>query len=135
MDIATLWPYHAVLMTLGFLVLLSSSLIERYLKRRQWWLKAHKITGILGAILFISGLLMANYMVSVSTGVHFRVPHAYLGVGIIVLVVTNQILGYAQLKYRSKAAKIRSAHRWSARIALVLILINMVSGLLLVGIL
>jgi len=122
-------------MTLGFLVLLSSSLIERYLKRRQWWLKAHKMTGILGAILFISGLLMANYMVSVSTGVHFRVPHAYLGATIIVLVVTNQILGYAQLKFRSKAAKIRSAHRWSARIALVLILINMVSGLLLVGIL
>jgi hypothetical protein len=135
MDISTLWPYHAVLMILGFLLLLSSSLIQWYFKRKRWWLKAHKMTGILGAILFLAGLLMANYMVSVSTGVHFRVPHAYLGAFIILLIVTNLILGYAQLKFRNKAAQIRSAHRWSARIALVLILINILFGLLLVGIL
>jgi len=135
MEIATLWPYHAALMIPGFLLLLSSSLIERYLKRKRWWLNAHKMTGLFGAVLFIAGLLMANYMVSVSTGVHFRVPHAYLGALIILLVVTNLILGYAQLKPTSKTAQIRSAHRWSARIALVLILINIISGLLLVGIL
>lgn len=135
MDIATLWPYHAALMTIGFLVLVSSAFIQTYFRRRHWWLNAHKITGIVGAILFIAGLLMANYMVSVSTGVHFRVPHAYLGAMIILLVVANLILGYAQLKFRSKAARIRSAHRWSARIALVLMLINIVSGVLLVGIL
>ncbi|RZN42800.1 MAG: hypothetical protein EFT35_01660 [Methanophagales archaeon ANME-1-THS] len=97
MDISTLWPYHAALMTAGFVVLVSSALIQSYFRRRRWWLNAHKITGIIGAILFIAGLLIANYMVSVATGVHFRVPHAYLGAVIILLVVANLILGYAQL--------------------------------------
>lgn len=124
MDIVTLWPYHAALMLLGFLLLVSSAFIQAYLRRKRWWLAAHKMTGILGAISFIAGLLMATYMVSVSTGVHFRVPHAYLGAVIILLVIANLILGYVQLKFRSKAARIRSAHRWSARIALVLMLIK-----------
>lgn len=111
-------------MLLGFLLLVSSAFIQAYLRRKRWWLAAHKMTGILGAISFIAGLLMATYMVSVSTGVHFRVPHAYLGAVIILLVIANLILGYVQLKFRSKAARIRSAHRWSARIALVLMLIK-----------
>jgi len=90
--------------------------------------------GISGTILFISGLLMAIYMVSLSTGVHFRVPHAYLGAIVIVLVVMNPIPGYAQLKSSSKAANIRTIHSWFGYIALVLILINMIAGLLLVGV-
>lgn len=134
MGVAALWPYHAVLMTLGFLLLFTGMLIERYLKRRQWWLKAHQMMGISGTILFISGLLIAIYLVSLSTGVHFRVPHAYLGAIVIALIVMNPILGYAQLKSPSKATKIHTIHRWSGYVALVLILINMIAGLLLVGI-
>ncbi|MBE0516756.1 MAG: hypothetical protein IBX41_05125 [Methanophagales archaeon] len=134
MGVAALWLYHAVLMTLGFVSLVTGMLIARYLKRRRWWLKAHQMMGILGSILLISGLFMAIYMVSLSTGVHFRVPHAYLGAIVLVLVVINPILGYAQLKYPSKAAKIRSIHRWFGYLALVLILINIIAGLVLVGI-
>jgi len=135
MEVPALWPYHAVLMITGFLLLTTGMLIARYMKREQWWLKAHKIIVIPGAIIVISGLLMAIYMVSSSTGVHFRVPHAYLGVIIIIFVVMTPILGYAQLKSGSRGMKIRTIHRWSGRIALVLILINLLSGLLLVGIL
>ena len=134
MGISALWPYHAVLMTLGFLLLFTGMLIARYLKTRQWWLRAHKMMGIQGTILFISGLLMAICMVSLSTGVHFRVPHAYFGAIVIALIVMNPILGYAQLKSSSKAAKIRTIHSWSGYFALVLILINMIVGILLVGI-
>jgi hypothetical protein len=129
---AALWHYHAVLMITGLLLLSTGMLIARYMKNRHWWLKAHKTMGISGAIVAISGLVMAMYMVSLSTGVHFRVPHAYLGSIIIIFVVMTPILGYAQFKSVSEAVKIRTIHRWSGRITLVLILLNILSGLSLV---
>jgi uncharacterized membrane protein len=129
---AALWHYHAVLMIMGLLLLSTGMLIARYMKNRHWWLRAHKMMGISGAIVVISGLVMAIYMVSLSTGVHFRVPHAYLGPIIIIFVVMTPILGYAQFKSVSEAVKIRTIHRWSGRITLALILLNIISGLSLV---
>jgi hypothetical protein len=135
MEVPALWPYHAVLMIAGFLLLTTGMLIARYMKREQWWLKAHKTMGISGALFVISGLFMAIYMVSSSTGVHFRVPHTYLGVIIIIFVGMTPILGYAQLKSESRGMKIRTIHRWSGRITLVLMFITILSGLSLAGIL
>jgi len=132
MAVPALLPYHAVLMITGLLLLSTGMLIARYMKNRHWWLRAHKTMGISGTIFVISGLVMAMYMVSLSTGVHFRVPHAYLGSITIIFVLMTPILGYAQFKSVSEAVKIRTIHRWSGRITLVLILLNILSGLSLV---
>ena len=134
MELPALWPYHAVLMITGLLLLSTGMLIARYMKNRHWWLRAHKMMGISGAIFVISGLVMAIYMVSLSTGVHFRVPHAYLGSITIIFVLMTPIWGYAQFKSVSEAVKIRTIHRWSGRITLALIFINIISGLSLGGI-
>lgn len=47
--------------------------------------------------------------------------------------IITLILGYAQLKSVSKGAKIHNIHLWSGLVALVLMLINIISGLLLVA--
>lgn len=132
-QVIALWPYHAALMAIGFILMATGMVNARYVKPKRWWLKAHRIIGILGAIFALSGLSMAIYMVSSSTGVHFRVPHAYLGAITIIFVVMTSILGYAQLKSVSKGAKIRNIHRWSGGVTLVLMLINIILGLLLVA--
>lgn len=134
MVFSVLWPYHAALMTLGFVMMTTGMLIARYLKTRQGWLKMHKAAGISGVLFAIPGLFMAIYMVSVSTGLHFAKPHTYLGAITIILVGVTPVLGYAQLTVRSKSAAMSTIHRWAGRITLAFMVVTIVSGLLLVGI-
>ena len=128
-----LWHYHAALMITGFFLLCTGMLIARYMKSRRSWLRVHKLMGLSGALVILSGLVVAIYMVSASTGAHFSVPHAYLGPIILIFAVMTPILGYAQFKPVGEVVKIRTIHRWSGRITLVLLLINILSGISLVG--
>ena len=123
-----LWPYHAILMTLGFMLMATGMLIARYLKTRSWWLMAHKPLGVCGALCALAGLFTAIFMVSQSTGIHFRVPHTYLGAFTVIFVALTPVLGYAQLKVTDRRATISAIHRWSGRITLVLMLITLLSG-------
>ncbi len=133
MEISALWPYHAALKSLGFILLATGMLVARYLKTRQGWLKIHKAFGIVGALFVLSGFSMAIYMVAVSTGQHFALPHTYLGAIAIIFVCITPILGYAQFHVSSNRATIRTIHRWSGRITLILVLSTMLSGLSVVG--
>jgi hypothetical protein len=133
MAVPALWPYHAILMTLGFVLMTTGMLIARYLKARSWWLKAHKPLGAFGSLFALAGLFTTIFMVSQSTGIHFRVPHAYLGAITFIFVAMTPILGYAQLKVRNSRATIRAIHRWSGRITIVLMLLTLLSGSSLVG--
>jgi len=125
MAVPALWPYHALLMTLGFILMTTGMLIARYLKARSWWLKAHKPLGVCGSLFAIAGLFTAIFMVSQSTGIHFRVPHAYLGAITIIFVAMTPVLGYAQLKVRNNRKTISAIHRWSGWITIVLMLITL----------
>ncbi|MBN1761761.1 MAG: hypothetical protein JW878_01610 [Methanomicrobia archaeon] len=133
MAVPALWPYHALLMTLGFILMMTGMLVARYLKARSWWLKAHKPLGVLGSLCALAGLFTAIFIVSQSTGIHFRVPHTYLGAITFIFVAMTPILGYAQLKVTDRRATIRAIHRWSGRITVVLMLITLLSGSALVG--
>jgi hypothetical protein len=72
-------------------------------------------------------------MVSRQTGQHFAVPHAWLGLVTILFVLCTYTLGVTQLK--RKAVRVRSLHRWSGRVTLALLSLNVVSGLSLAGVL
>ena len=76
---------------------------------------------------------MAIYMLAVSAGAHFRVPHAYLGVITIIFVAMTPVLGYLQFKVTDRRATISAIHRWSGRITIVLMLVTILSGSSLVG--
>ena len=133
MDIVTLWPYHAALMSLGFVALSTGIFVARYLKTRQWRLKLHKAFGIVGVLFVLSGFSLAIYMVAGSTGQHFTFPHDYLGAIAIIFVCITPILGYAQFHVSSNRATIRTIHRWSGRITVILVFITILSGLSVVG--
>ncbi|UCG68420.1 MAG: hypothetical protein JSV09_11475 [Thermoplasmata archaeon] len=128
------WLIHAALLTVGFLLMLTGVIIAKAFKKRKWWLKTHKMLGIVGAILSILGLIMGFIMVQLSSGEHFRVPHAYVGFLAIIFAVLTLGLGFAQFKVKKNRKKIRMIHRWSGRITLVLMLLNIIFGLSLVGI-
>ncbi len=130
-----LWPYHALLMVTGFILMFSAMLIARYRRSWIWWYKAHHILTPLGGALAIAGLLIAIYMVAATGGPHLRVPHAWLGSVIIALILVTIGLGVLRDKWIEKSMVIRPFHVWSGRVMLALMVVNIVLGLLLVGIL
>jgi len=58
------WPYHVLLVTTGVVVMLGGMLTARFMKKKNWWLKTHKSLAISGALLTVSGFILAAYMVS-----------------------------------------------------------------------
>jgi hypothetical protein len=99
----------------------------RYLKGKNWWLKAHKSLGMSGVLLIVSGVIVAVYMVSTYMGTYLvKEPHAYLGIAALALVVFTPIMGFMQFRIKDK--RMRIIHRWSGRLAIVMVLINAAAG-------
>lgn len=131
-----LWPVHAILMSLSFALMLCGMIVSRFFKKRRWWLMIHRCLQWTGGIIGIVGLATSIYMVSVSTGVHFRVLHSIFGLIVIGLIIFTPILGYSIFKVKpEKKSSLRLMHRWTGRTTLVLMAATIVMGLLVAGIL
>jgi hypothetical protein len=124
---------HAVLMILAFCIMLAGAVIARFAKKKAWWLKVHRSLGITGAIFIIVALFAIALQITLTEREHFRVVHSWIGFSAFIFVVLTPTLGILQLKIRSMSARLRSLHRWSGRITLCLLLINIILGLLMMG--
>jgi hypothetical protein len=105
-----LWPYHALIMTLGFILLIAAVLLIQFGKTIQGWYRWHKHLALTGSVLIVVGLSVAYYMVGLSGGPHIRVGHAIIGITTIVLLVLSIILGYAKEKVRPPKLYLRTIH-------------------------
>ncbi|KUK45573.1 MAG: hypothetical protein PHW55_09685 [Methanothrix sp.] len=131
-EIVRLWPYHASLVILGFLLLVWGMTVAR--GKEKGWLKRHKLLEISGVSFALAGMAMAAYMISAASQEHFRVPHAYLGTFVILLLIATPSLGLLQLRAaKEDKAKIRRVHRLLGRTALLLMALNILFGLLIVS--
>ena len=129
-----LWLYHAILMVMGFILMLIGATLAKFMKSKKWWLKAHRALGVVGSIISVLGFFMAFYMVSLSIGSHFQVFHAYLGLITIIMVLMTPVLGFMQFKLKNHRSQVRIAHRWFGRITITLMAFTIISGLLHMGI-
>jgi hypothetical protein len=134
-DSPELWPFHSLPMLIGFILMATGIGIAKVMKKKKWWLKAHKSLNSIGSLLAIIGLFIAIYMVSESGGAHFSVSHALLGGVTIALLILSPILGFVIMKGGKHVKIIRTTHRWLGRIAITLMLIAMIMGYSLVGVL
>lgn len=127
-DLPRPWPYHLALVSTGFLLMLSAALIARFMKRRKGWLSIHKSLGIIGATLILIGLVVAVVMVSSSYQIDLaKEHHAYLGLIIALMAAYMPFLGHLQIKRRDNG--LRALHRWSGRLVVALMVINIYLGL------
>ena len=133
-EIPSFWIIHATFMILGFLLMLTGMIIARFYKDTIWWFKRHKRIAPIGSAFAVLGLIMGFIMVSMSSGEHFSIPHHLLGLFAITFAIITPSLGLAQFKVKKNKAKIRAAHRWSGRITITLMILNILFGLSLVGI-
>lgn len=130
-----LWPIHAGFMSVGLLFMAVAIVNVLNKTPKTSWLTAHKVIGGVGTFCMIIGLATGVYMVSASAGGHLRVYHAYVGVLTIVISVAAPVLGYITLKWKGHRPTMRKVHVWCSRIAIVLILVTIVSGLWQAGVL
>jgi cytochrome bd-type quinol oxidase subunit 2 len=125
----SLFFYHAGAMVAGFLMMTVGIGIARFHRQKRWWLKAHKTLGMAGLCVMLTGLVAAFLMVDQDGGGHARVNHAWVGLSAIFFVFMTPVLGQLQFKIREKAKQLREKHRWSGRIALIVGLSAILSGL------
>ncbi|MGB3943749.1 MAG: hypothetical protein WBK88_03025 [Methanothrix sp.] len=131
-EIVRLWPYHASLVILGFLLLLWGMTFAR--RKGPGWLKRHRALGATGSTVAIAGALTAFYMVSAASSVHFRVPHAYIGAFIVLLLMLTPSFGLLQFKVVAESrGRVRGLHRLLGRALLLLMAVNILFGILIVS--
>lgn len=124
---------HALFMVIGFSVMTAGFVSVRFFKRKSWWLKLHKNLGISSVFLLLTGLCFEIIHLSLIGAGHFNVLHARLGLIIVFLSLITLIMGLMQIKMHRTAKKIRPFHRWSGRVLIMLMFINIISGLYTLG--
>lgn len=127
------WPYHVVLMSAGFVLLLVGFFIARVRKTGTWY-KTHMILEVAGCACIITALFIGVFMVSLSGLPHLRNLHELLGVAIGILISMTITIGYFIKRANRSKTIIRMSHRWLGRISIVLIAINIVLGLLILSV-
>ncbi|MBN2323540.1 MAG: hypothetical protein JXQ30_07395 [Spirochaetes bacterium] len=130
-----LWPVHMVLMSLSFAHLLAGTIVSAFMKKKKWRLALHRRLQWTGGISGIAGLAIALCMVSVSSGLHFRILHSIIGLIGIVLIVSELTAGLLIFGVSSgKKKAFRLVHRWLGRFTLALLAVVIVSGLRIAGV-
>ena len=130
-----LWPVHMILMSLSFALLLAGMVVSAFMKKKKWWLTVHRRLQWTGGISGIAGLAIAVYMVSVGSGLHFRILHSIIGLVGIVMIVSGLVVGLLIFKVSNDKKKaFRLVHRWLGRVILALMAIIIVSGLNIAGV-
>lgn len=126
------WPVHASLMILGLAFLVTGMVIMRYHKTSNWY-KMHTTLQKVGGTSVIAGLSIAIVMVSLSDISHFVSSHGILGIFTIGLIFSTIIVGSLVIRYPEKKDVVAPGHRWMGRIAIGLVIINIILGISMMG--
>jgi len=128
LGISVFWPYHAVLMSSGFMLLLSGFVVMRFHKTSSWY-RSHRILESVGGVLVIAGLVISITMITISGAPHLRYTHDLLGIITIILILVTLLLGYLMTGLLRGREERRTTHRWQGGISIVLIGVNIVLGI------
>lgn len=126
---------HAGFMATGLVLMIAAVGTARYLKKKAWWLRGHRALGACGAIAVLCGVTAAAVLVAGFGGPHFQVLHAWVGAIVVSFAVATPVLGQLQFVLKGRRAEIRRIHRWSGAMTLILLSLNILSGLVVAEIL
>jgi hypothetical protein len=118
---------HAGFMIAGLTLMTAGVTVARLMRKNPWWLRGHRALGACGSLSVVGGFATALYMVAQSGEGHFGVLHAYVGAVVILAATATPVLGQLQFVLKER-------RRWAGAITLILISLNIISGLVLAGI-
>jgi hypothetical protein len=122
------WPYHAFLMSTGFVLFLGGIAVMRTHKTSDWY-KSHLALQSTGGVMVIGGTAISTFMVALSGAPQFRYSHDLLGAGTILLIACTLVLGYFIYKNPGITANVRTTHRWMGYSAIALVAVNIALGI------
>jgi hypothetical protein len=125
---------HAGFMVAGLVFMTAGVCMARFLRKKAWWLRGHRALGACGAISVLCGLTAAVAMVAGFGGPHFQVLHACVGAIVALFAVATPVLGHLPFILKNRRTEVRKVHRWAGATTLILISLNIISGLVLAGI-
>ena len=126
---------HAGFMIAGFVLMAAGVTVARLMRKRSWWLRGHRTLGACGALSVFCGISAAVAMVAGFGGPHFQVLHAWVGLIVAFFATATPVLGQLQFVMKERRAEIRKVHRWSGAMTLILLFLNILSGLVVAEIL
>ncbi len=107
-------------------------IVARLMRKRPWWLRGHRGLGACGALSVLCGFSAAVAMVAGFGGPHFQVLHAWIGGLAAFFATATPVLGQLQFILKERRAEARKLHRRAGAVTLVLLFLNILSGLVLV---
>lgn len=125
--------FHMVLMTLALLCFLTGVGTAVFFRKKRNWLKIHKNFNLAGFMALCVGAIMAFTFVAENNGKHLDGIHQIFGFTTFILTLVTLISGFYQFRAVNKVA-VRTTHRWSGRVSLLLIIITLILGLILASI-
>jgi K+-sensing histidine kinase KdpD len=134
LDTTPRWVWHALLMTTGFICIITAGLLPVYGKRIAGWYRIHVASAVIGSILVILAVSMVFAVPYLSAIPSAFFIHVILGVLLVLSLLTALL--FALLRSRvagSRKATMRTAHLWMGRVFIVLVVINILLGLTAVG--
>jgi hypothetical protein len=126
--IPVFWPYHAALMSAGFLLLISGFMVMQFRKSQDRF-RIHRILQTTGGGSILAGLSVGVFMVSLSGAPHIRYNHDILGAGIVILIALTLMIGYAVNRGRVVPSGLTPAHWWFGRTSIALAGLNIFLGI------
>ncbi|MDD1707844.1 MAG: hypothetical protein LUQ33_01565 [Methanoregulaceae archaeon] len=129
-----LWVYHAILMVIGILCILTAGLLPVYGKRIAGWYRLHIIAAIAGSILVIPAAILVFRFPYLSASPSAFAVHVVLGLLLLFSLLAAILLALIRSRVGPRKAAIRSVHIWAGRAFIVLVVINILLGLVAVGI-
>lgn len=125
---------HAGFMIAGLVLMSGGVSVARLMREKPWWLRGHRGMGACGSLSVVGGVSTALYMVADFGGPHFDVLHAYMGAVVVLAAMATPVLGQLQFVLKERRAEIRKFHRRAGAMTLILLFLNILSGLVLAGV-
>jgi hypothetical protein len=131
-DRGSRWILHALLMTVGVVLMLYGFTVVR--GKKKGWLDRHRLVMTTAAALTGLGLVFGIGMVIQTSGVHLRLPHTWIGLVTLVIIGLTVTVGHIwRAADADRKLRLRPVKQWMGRTTITLIVITMLMGYLTVA--
>jgi hypothetical protein len=127
----TLWPYHAIFMSMAMIFLLAAMfcvVYKRNLKKK--YLGYHHYLGTSGVFSAIIGLGIGVYMVQQLESGHIRIAHSAVAVLDLAVAIIALYLGVMFMTRKELKGKVRKPHMYIGGLAILLMAVVVLMGLI-----
>ncbi len=126
----TLWPYHAIFMSLAMVFFAATWFSVVYKKRfGKKFLMTHHSLGSMGVLFAVIGLGIGIYMVAQLESGHVRVAHSAFAVADLALGIAALAVGQVFMSRQELKKKTRKPHIWLGGLSIVLMALVVLLGI------